>query len=69
LKIHCDNSIINPLKWIRSGVCATTVAKGERAVFKNINKIVIPKKESKSKLASAVCQRSQCRTTHKRQDC
>lgn len=38
-------------------------------MFKNVNKIVLPKKESKSDSVIIVCQRCQCRTTHKRKDC
>lgn len=38
-------------------------------MFKNVNKIVLPKKENKADSVIVVCQRSQCRTTHKRKDC
>lgn len=38
-------------------------------MFRNINKIVIPKKKAKPESGMVVCQRSQCRTTHKRKDC
>ncbi len=36
-------------------------------MFKNLKKIKIEKKENKT--AVVVCQRSQCRTLHKRKDC
>lgn len=36
-------------------------------MFKQIKKIEVP--EKKENLISVRCQRSQCRTTHKRKDC
>lgn len=38
-------------------------------MFKNVNKIILPKKETKADTVIIVCQRSQCRITHKRKDC
>ena len=38
-------------------------------MFKNVNKIVLPKRKAKDEFVIVVCQRSQCRTTHKRKDC
>ncbi len=38
-------------------------------MFKKVNKIILPKKESKVDSVIVVYQRSQCRTTHKRKDC
>lgn len=42
---------------------------GGKSMFKNVKKIVLPVKESKGEAVVVVCQRSQCRTTHKRKDC
>lgn len=38
-------------------------------MFKKVQKIVLSKKEPKTDRVKVVCQRSQCRTTLKRQDC
>lgn len=38
-------------------------------MFKNINKIILPKEAKKKESAIVVGQRAQCRTTHKRKDC
>ena len=38
-------------------------------MFKEVGKIVLSKEEKKINSANVVCQRSQCRTTLKRQDC
>lgn len=38
-------------------------------MFKNISKIVLSEKKTKNEAVVVVCQRCQCRTTHKRKDC
>lgn len=38
-------------------------------MFKKIKKIVLSAEKKKNDSVSIVCQRSQCRTTHKRKDC
>gem|GEM_PF-1310875 len=38
-------------------------------MFKKVKKIILSKKDAKANAVIVVCQRSQCRITHKRQDC
>lgn len=38
-------------------------------MFENVKKIVLPEKKDTTTSVIIVCQRSQCRTTHKRKDC